>query len=313
MVILGHVDSISISGSICELSGWGIDGSGRPLWPLAVRLAHHVVHDITFHRQARTDVQQVHRDASPECGFHVAFSLLELQVADASSSDVALIVDAQGVQCELAISKWPVESVKATLRASPSIPEVPHMPEKGVARLTELLRDSQGYLEYGTGGSTVLASRMGVPRIIGVESDRRWLEAVRHKIGLSDTSSGLELLHVDIGPTGDWGFPVSDIGWRQFAEYPAAPWRAENARDIVDLIMIDGRFRVACFLTSLLFARPKTRILFDDYYDRPYYFSVEAFVQPVARHDRIAEFVVPAEIEREKGMLALMLSLSDVR
>ena len=36
---LGHVDSVSISGVICELTGWGIDGSGRPLWPVAVRLA----------------------------------------------------------------------------------------------------------------------------------------------------------------------------------------------------------------------------------------------------------------------------------
>ena len=184
---------------------------------------------------------------------------------------------------------------------------------KGVARLTELLRNSQGYLEYGTGGSTVLASRLGVSHIIGVESDRRWLEAVRHKIGLSVTSSGLELLHVDIGPTGDWGFPVSDIGWRNYAEYPARPWLTEKTRDIVDLIVIDGRFRVACFMTSLLFARPGTRILFDDYFDRSYYAGVESFVHPSARHDRIAEFVVPAEIEREKGMLALMCSLSDVR
>ena len=311
--VLGYVDSVSISGLICEISGWAVDEGGRPLWPMGMRLGEHVVHEIDQLRQSRPDVVQVYPQASPECGFHLALSLLNLQNADASSADAALILDAQDAQCELAISNWPIDSFKASMSSYPRIPDEPHMPAEGSARLRELLQDSQGYLEYGTGGSTMLASRMGVPHIVGVESDRTWLEAVRRQVNRSGAGGALELMYVDIGPTGEWGFPVSDIGWRQYAEYPTAPWLNKGTRDKVNLILIDGRFRVACFLASLLFARPGTRILFDDYFDRPYYAGVEAFVQPVARHDRIAEFVVPAQIEREKATAVLLRSISDVR
>ncbi len=37
--------------------------------------------------------------------------------------------------------------------------------------LTSLLENSKIFLEYGAGGSTHLAARMGVHRIISVESD----------------------------------------------------------------------------------------------------------------------------------------------
>ena len=310
---LGNVDSVTVSGAICEVSGWAIDSSGRPLWPMAVRLADQFVHQITQLRQPRPDVLQVYPDASPDCGFHLVFSLLDLQGGAPNSADAALILDAQGASCELTIWNWPVDCVKASLRALPNIPDEPHMPAAGVARLAELMRNAQGYLEYGTGGSTMLATRLAVPHVVGIESDRNWLEAVRRKVGPPGEGRTLELLHVDIGPTGDWGFPVSDVGWRRYAQYPTAPWLTEGARSKVDLILIDGRFRVACFLTSLLYSRPGTRILFDDYFDRPYYADVEALVQPTARHDRIAEFDVPAEFDRDKCTLVLMRALADVR
>lgn len=48
--------------------------------------------------------------------------------------------------------------------------------------------------------------------------------------------------------------------------------------------MIDGRFRVACFLYSLLCAETGTVILFDDYSLRFRYHLVEDFCPKVESH-----------------------------
>jgi hypothetical protein len=46
-----------------------------------------------------------------------------------------------------------------------------------------------------------------------------------------------------------------------------SPWRRGAVKP--DLVLIDGRFRLACFLHPLLAAAPGTPILFDDYTNRP--------------------------------------------
>ncbi len=194
--------------------------------------------------------------------------------------------------------------------AAPAIPRAPHMPEAAVARLRSLLDGCRGYLEYGSGGSTVMAGELGAPFTVSVESDGDWLAALRPAL---DGAAGERILvHADIGPTGEWGHPVSEQHWRRWHAYPLLGWETCRVRGLVpDLVLIDGRFRRACFYASLLFAWPGTRILFDDYADRPTYHSVEDFLKPVALHDRMAEFVTPTSIDRDAVWRALIEATTD--
>ena len=50
--------------------------------------------------------------------------------------------------------------------------------------------------------------------------------------------------------------------------------------DKPDLVLIDGRFRVASFLTSLRECKVGTKIIFDDYEFRAHYHIVEDFIKP---------------------------------
>lgn len=50
------------------------------------------------------------------------------------------------------------------------------------------------------------------------------------------------------------------------------------------MVLVVGRFRVACFVYSLLCAQTRTIILFDDYANREHYHAVEEFSRP--RHIR---------------------------
>ena len=59
-----------------------------------------------------------------------------------------------------------------------------------------------------------------------------------------------------------------------------------------DTVLIDGRFRVCCFLTSIKYANENTKIIFDDYNNRPYYHVVEKFIKKEQTCGRQALFIV---------------------
>ena len=63
-----------------------------------------------------------------------------------------------------------------------AVPDAPYMPDRRAAHLAAALRASSCYLEYGAGGSTVLAARLGVADIVSVESDRAWLQRVEETL-----------------------------------------------------------------------------------------------------------------------------------
>ena len=172
------------------------------------------------------------------------------------------------------------------------IPRRPHMEPEGLDRLTERLKATRSYLEYGAGGSTVLAVEMGVERIVSVESDRDFLQAVKLAACGSIEDDRLTEHFVDIGPTAEWGNPTDRSCSPRWPAYPSTVWKQYlDEQEYPDLVLIDGRFRVACFLTTLMMARSGMTILFDDYFDRPHYHLVEKYLAPVSRAGRMAEFI----------------------
>ena len=152
-----------------------------------------------------------------------------------------------------------------------------------------LLSRSRRYGEYGMGLSTLAAANTTERLIRSVDTSEQWKIHVASQ--LSDQQQAqTTLIHVDLGPVRNWGYPTSYEGRARFANYFDAPWEEEFDPD---LVLIDGRFRVACFLTSLLRAKPGTLVLFDDYTERAYYHIVETCLAPDQRTERQAVFRVP--------------------
>ena len=60
-----------------------------------------------------------------------------------------------------------------------------------------------------------------------------------------------------------------------------------------DVILIDGRFRVASFLFSLMNAKEDSVIIFDDYMNRPHYHVVEEILEVYEYFGRQVIFKVP--------------------
>jgi len=85
------------------------------------------------------------------------------------------------------------------------------------------------------------------------------------------------------------------------------PWsEIIKCNQFPNVILIDGRFRVACFLASLLLAKPGTIILFDDYVNRPHYHVVEKHLSLSKAAGRMVEFVIKENLVKELILLDLM-------
>lgn len=175
------------------------------------------------------------------------------------------------------------------------------MPSAEEEYLLEAYRAARIILEYGSGGSTKAACQMPGKLIFSVESDLDWTRTLRREVAALSPVSPVILEHVDIGATGPWGRVRDESGWRRYHAYPNQIWDRPYFRH-PDLILIDGRFRVACLMTALLRAEKPIRVLFDDYAGREAYGLAERVVKPVVRIGRMAEFrigpgmVKPADI-----------------
>jgi len=163
------------------------------------------------------------------------------------------------------------------------------MPDAEVAHLKQAYADARVILEYGSGGSTRLAAGMPGKFVMSVESDPDWMRKLRRD--LATAASPVILQHVDIGPVGAWGRPLTDAGWRTYHRYPNSVWEQPWFKQ-PDVVLIDGRFRTACLAAVILQTRRPVRVLFDDYGVRDRYRLVERIIEPQAMYGRMAEFLV---------------------
>lgn len=179
----------------------------------------------------------------------------------------------------------------------------PEFEASAVPFFLELLSGAVTYLEFGMGGSTVLAAMHGV-RFVSVDSDPYFKRAVEQKIeadGNTDAETQT-LIHADIGATSAWGAPVLRAPrpsrvtrWKRYLD---APWQAMKDKPGPYLVLVDGRFRVACALSAAKNLDPaQTCILIDDYEGRDHYRVVERHLELHERRGRMALFKPRADLD----------------
>ncbi len=177
----------------------------------------------------------------------------------------------------------------------------PSMPAAETMLLREAYEAAGVILEYGSGGSTRLASRMPDKYILSIESDVVWARQLRQQIAQEGPLSPVTVYHVDIGPTGAWGRPCDESHWRSYHRYPNAIWDEPFFRH-PDVVLIDGRFRLACLMSVILHTTRPVRVLFDDYADRPKYHRAERILRPERMVGRMAEFLVRPGVARSRDI-----------
>jgi hypothetical protein len=151
------------------------------------------------------------------------------------------------------------------------------------------LKPARGYLEFGAGGSTCLATSLVQGTVITIDSSQEWLDRVQQSCG-QEYRAKLTLVHVDIGATGEWGYPADNNARHRWPDYHSSVWRQDGSSD-ADLYMIDGRFRVACFMQVLLHSQRSSLIMIHDFCIRNNYHIIREVAREVAVADSLSLFI----------------------
>lgn len=156
--------------------------------------------------------------------------------------------------------------------------------------LQSFLSCTTHYLEFGVGGSTVLACQRVSGSVTAVESDPVWLTQVRQ--ACADLLIQPTLLHVDIGPVTTWGYPREFQQHKNWPDYHTGIWQRLSIK--ADLCLIDGRFRVATAIQALNHL-PNSIILVHDFAVRcspPFnYHIILKYAREIARAENLSAFV----------------------
>lgn len=192
--------------------------------------------------------------------------------------------------------------LRSSLLSGYAVPDRPGFDEAGAGYFRDRISRCSVYLEYGCGGSTIHAAAH-VEQLFAVDTDAWFLNAVRKKLAEQPRKATCHLLHADVSRMQQWGWPTrqrrdgtTPYNWRT---YPWAPWqRLWQEGAVPDTILVDGRFRVACAITSLIHLRADsaTELLVDDYGERPHYHQLEKCATLKAMHGRMAVFVVDPDV-----------------
>jgi hypothetical protein len=128
------------------------------------------------------------------------------------------------------------------------------------------------YFEYGSGGSTYQASIINNIKVYSVESDSEWQNKLKQII----TTPNINYIYneMDTQPR-TWGHPGKNATNIQKINYSNHIKKlSKEEQDSIDLVFIDGRFRVACCLKCYDIIKDNCLIAFDDFLNRPAYHIV---------------------------------------
>lgn len=169
----------------------------------------------------------------------------------------------------------------------------PRMSSAELVFFNRIIRASSVILEYGSGGSTIALINLK-KTIYSVDSNRNFycfmlsIYMVRRYL-----KRKLKYIFIDIGITDMWGRPLTDCMHQNWSNYYTRIWDiVEKDSAIIDLILVDGRFRVACTLYAIkkMLARGwETRFLIHDF-EREHYHIVLNFLDIIDYRETLYYF-----------------------
>lgn len=165
--------------------------------------------------------------------------------------------------------------------------------------IDKIIAKSQHYLEFGMGGSTFFVLQRSSAHVYAVDSSEEWIALMRRFkfIRNKEKQGRVDLNYVSIGPTGRWGRPQGMEFRDLFPNYTAEIFKRIDPK-LIDTVLVDGRFRVACALKSLLHcgSNENFTVLIHDF-ERPRYHSVLEFFDIAEQADRLAALKVKKDVD----------------
>ncbi len=189
------------------------------------------------------------------------------------ASDQVRIVDRKELLSTMKVDMKMCEQI-GNMTGSP-----PAMMESDVALYRQTLGEAvkrnkcMTYVEWGSGGSTFIAQEYS-DRVVSVENHPEWCNIMlQHTIIQCSIAEGrMVYVCVNGGPVGHWGVPKNETSYQSHLYIEVL----NNFADLhPDLVLVDGRYRVACALNSIKWSKPDSVLMIHDYHNRKHYWDVE--------------------------------------
>jgi hypothetical protein len=174
-----------------------------------------------------------------------------------------------------------------------------------------VLHCASKYVEFGCGGTTVLAHSMGCESIVTIDSSLAWLEKVKAAC-VPNGITEIKAIHVNIGEVKEFGYPKDDSRQELWEGYHTAPWIDPDLA-LADTYLLDGRFRVACVMQTALRCSAQAIIMVHDFADRPNYHCVREVLREIARADNLSVFQLGSDFDRATAVALLARHAQDPR
>ena len=163
----------------------------------------------------------------------------------------------------------------------------PHLAEYELGAFLSFLTKDTVYFETGSGCSSIIAKHYA-KKSYAVEGCKKWYDKGVEN-GLKDN-----LIFRDLKPDNpDWSYPGRSSTLDDWKNYFQAYDKSYKA----DVILIDGRFKIATAMDIFDKIEEDTIVLIHEYPDRPNYFVLENYYQFIYIWDRLAAFVKKKDIQ----------------
>ena len=148
---------------------------------------------------------------------------------------------------------------------------LPAMSGLEYAFLRALMRQNKDciYIEYGCGGSTLLADKY-FSNIISADTDMEWCDRINTHL-----KNG-QVRHIDVGETSDWGAPIemSELNARKIAQIHQNVLLEAKSHHARRFILIDGRCRVFTACSIFPHITDGDIVLLHDFTTRREYYDI---------------------------------------
>jgi len=154
------------------------------------------------------------------------------------------------------------------------------------------LNNCEYYYEFGSGGSTIYASyQPNIKQIFSIESDKQWFSHIQKTLK-NNNKSQVDLRYIELySKNNSCGHPGRDVNgnliasYEEFIKYPRSMESfPKDEIDKVDLVLIDGRYRVSSCLHAFNHIKDECIVMFDDFKTRKRYHIVLDYYDIIDRN-----------------------------
>ena len=193
----------------------------------------------------------------------------------------------------------------------------PIMTDKERKLFIDTIVDSKYYLEFGAGGSTFLALKTTNAKVFSVEADSNWINYMRKNYFIYEQELLFRLVfyYIYIGEIKSISYPVDDSKQNNYPNYSSQIFKylGDDIINKIDIVFIDGRFRVACALNSIINVNKNTKIIIHDFFDRDYYHILLNYLDIIEKSDSLGVFKIKDNMDYDEVKELVKLYCYDKR